>query len=297
MQYIGTIASGNPQTVIWELHCDAVSENTLTVTAVGWDANLPRTDPRAYLEAEGSTDIRQAYLIDLWGPYEVWDDCTGDYIQGDGWNQISLMVRPDDTSIGSVLWGLEDKVLSVWYYDASTEEWGGTWLSATWDGTQWIGDLTTMEDGKGYWIQVTEDCTIALVGDARTLAPPQVGPYVPASYRVYKGWNLVGFSSLMPMPLNEYFFSLYYNDILKKVWWWGSGPWYSWSLLDDVISIECYDYDYYMIDISPSTATSPSYDLPDYWLNPGQGFWIWVADDSEIVVTCTQDMGGPCDLP
>jgi hypothetical protein len=253
--------------VSWELHCDALGDVIISVTADGIDVASGQLLSVLGNITPDSVTVHQRYLVDLWGP--EWDPT----VNPDGWNQISLMVRPENTDISVVLDGVKDKVVSVWYYDASTEDWGGTWLSATYDPMTdtWVGDLLTMEDGKGYWIQVTESCIIALVGNP--VAPPEPGPNLPPSYQVYKGWNLVGFSSIVPMPLDEYFFTVYYNDILKKVWWWGSGPWYQWWLPDDII----YDGD---LVIMPSTARV----LSDVELKPGQGYWIWVAEDSEIVV-------------
>jgi hypothetical protein len=266
---------GESDTAKWTMHCEGLGEVTITVKADGIDAQTGK-DLRTEFDPpnveDDSVTIDQRYLVELWGP--EWDP----EVNPDGWNQISLMVRPDNTDIAVVLDGVKDKVVSVWYYDASTEEWGGTWLSATYDaGTDtWSGDLLTMEDGKGYWIQVTESCTIALTGSP--VAPPEPGPNVPPSYQVYKGWNLVGFSSTKPMLLDEYLFTLYYNDILKKLCWWGSGPWYQWWLPDDIVY--CDD-----MVIMPSAARVPS--LVE--LKPGQGYWIWVAEDSEVVVPWDED--------
>jgi hypothetical protein len=264
-------------TVSWELKCTDYGEVTITVTPAGIDENTGRPIIEDNLESDSIT-VKQAYTIDLWGP--KWDPT----INPDGWNQISLMVRPLETDIRDVLDGIKEEVVVVWYYDASVEDWSGetdpdSWLSMTPtydevnDIWSWDGDLFTMEDGKGYWIQVRHNCTLAIIGEP--VAPPEVGPHTPTSYRVYKGWNLVGFSSPESMYLHEYFFTLYLNDILKKVAWWGSGPWYQWWLMDDMV----YDHNIGAV-LMPSTALLPS----NIYLMPGQGYWIWVAEDSEIVV-------------
>jgi hypothetical protein len=260
---------------MWTLHCDGLGDVTITVMPDGNTGGMDlRTEFSPPNVVDDSVTIHQKYLIELWGP--EWDPM----VNPDGWNQISLMVRPDDTDIAVVLDGVKDYVVGVWYYDASTEDWGGEWLAATYDGTDWVGDLLTMEDGKGYWVQVTQNCTIGLTGTP--VVPPELPwlgtPPVPPSYRVYKGWNLVGFSSLESMPLHDYFFTLYYNDILKKVWWWGSGPWYQWWLPDDIVWRDM-DGDGPVL-IMPSVERRPSGTM----LEPGQGYWIWVAEDSEIVV-------------
>jgi len=274
-QSLGVLVPGDSATAMWTLHCDGLGDVQITVMP---DGNTGGLDLRTEFSPPNVTDdtvtVHQKYLIELWGP--EWNPA----VNPGGWNQISLMVRPDDTDIGAVLDGVKDYVVGVWYYDASTEDWGGEWLAATYNGTDWVGDLQTMEDGKGYWVQVTQNCTIGLTGTP--VVPPEPGPVVPPSYRVYKGWNLVGFSSLESMPLDQYFFTLYYNDILKKVWWWGSGPWYQWWLPEDIVW--CGDM---VVDdgggavlIMPSVVRRPSGKM----LQPGQGYWIWVAEDDEIVV-------------
>ena len=269
-QGLMNLEPGHYDTATWTMHCMGLGDVIITVKADGTSGRDLRTGFDPPNVEDDTITVEQRYLIELWGP--EWDP----EINPDGWNQISLMVRPENPDIAAVLDGIKDKVVSVWYYDASTEDWGGTWLSATYNAVTdtWVGDLTAMEDGKGYWVQVTENCTLALTGTPA--APMEPGPNVPPSYRVYKGWNLVGFSATQPMSLDEYFFSLYYNDILKKVWWWGSGPWYQWWLLDDIAYMEGFDGVVWM----PSTAVQPS----EVMLRPGQGYWIWVADDSEIVV-------------
>ncbi|MDY6834752.1 MAG: hypothetical protein SVY53_08165, partial [Chloroflexota bacterium] len=273
------IPMGESQIYMWKLRCNGLGNATITVDSVSGQDDCSGSDiPSDKIELPNSISVNQVYLIELWGP--EWDP----EINPEGWNQISLMVRPDNSAIDQVLGGVQEKVEEVWYYDASTEEWGGTWIGAHWDPDNgWSGELQTIEDGKGYWIKVKENCSISLSG-----APvqPGLGDSVPPSYTVYKGWNLVGFSSLESMGLDEYFYTLYYNDIFKKAWWWGSGPWYEWSLDDDVVRVpveEGWMGDPIMsgeMVIMPSTALMPS----GVSLKPGQGYWIWVADDSEIVV-------------
>jgi|GEM_PF-4469063 len=276
-QSLGVLQAGESATAMWTLHCGGVGDVQITVMPDGNTGGMDlRNDFDPSNVEDDSVTIHQKYVVELWGP--EWNPA----VNPDGWNQISLMVRPDDTDIGEVLDGVKDYVVGVWYYDASTEDWGGEWLLATYDaGTDtWVGDLETMEDGKGYWVQVTQNCTIGLTGTP--VVPPEPGPVVPPSYPVYKGWNLVGFSSLESMPLDEYFFTLYYNDILKKVWWWGSGPWYQWWLPEDIVW--CGDMVVDDVDgavlIMPSVVRRPSGKM----LQPGQGYWIWVAEDGEIVV-------------
>ena len=111
-----------------------------------------------------------------------------------GWNLISLPIVPDDSAIGVVLADVMDNVVSVHHYRAAT----GTWLIyAPPDFTS----LTTMEDGKAYWINMTAGLNLTVVGQA--VAPPGYGPPPPA-YSVVEGWNMVGFRAMEAMKAEEY---------------------------------------------------------------------------------------------
>ena len=111
-----------------------------------------------------------------------------------GWNLISLPVVPDKSAIAQVLAEIKDDVISVHYYRVST----GTWLIYS---PPSFTTLTTMEDGKSYWINMKKDTELTVIGQA--VAPPGYGP-VPPSYPVVKGWNMVGFRSMIDMAANEY---------------------------------------------------------------------------------------------
>lgn len=77
-----------------------------------------------------------------------------------GWNLISLPLIPDSTNIEDVLAGIManiSTVYGVWAYDAETQTWSSyvPYLG---------GDLNTMTDGKGYWIYMTNPCTLTIEG-------------------------------------------------------------------------------------------------------------------------------------
>ncbi|KTB49354.1 hypothetical protein DEALK_02670, partial [Dehalogenimonas alkenigignens] len=111
-----------------------------------------------------------------------------------GWNLVSLTQIPTDPTIGSVLTGISANVISVWYYDASTS----TWLS--YDGPAGAPDtLTTMTDGKGYWVNMAMSATLTITGS--DLPAP---PATPPTYNVVVGWNLIGFKSTASMTASEY---------------------------------------------------------------------------------------------
>ena len=112
-----------------------------------------------------------------------------------GWNLMSLPIVPDEDDIEVVLADIMDDVISVHYYRATT----GTWLIyAPPDFTS----LTTMEDGKAYWINMSAATNLTVVGQA--IAAPGVQGGLPPTYDVVEGWNMVGFKSTENMTAGNY---------------------------------------------------------------------------------------------
>lgn len=141
--------------------------------------------------------------------YTVGDSSGGVSLTG-GWNLISLPVVPFDTSIESVLASLAFPydLISVWCYDCCEGEW------LVYDsGDAGFNTLTTMEDGKAYWVRMrypreqhsdpsisgTYPYALWVFG---TKAPTP--PALPSSYDVCEGWNMVGFRSMEEMAPEDY---------------------------------------------------------------------------------------------
>jgi hypothetical protein len=108
---------------------------------------------------------------------------------GTGWNLISypLVPIPNPPLIGTVLAGISANVNAVWYYDPSVTP--AVWKS--WSPV--VGPtytLTTIEDGKAYWFDMTAPATLAVAG---TIQPAP--PATPRAYAVVPGWNMVGYKS------------------------------------------------------------------------------------------------------
>jgi len=101
----------------------------------------------------------------------------------EGWNLISLPLIPLDSAISAVLAGIMDNVISVWYWNAAAEHWYSFAPGAA-------SDLTSMTDGKAYWINMEAARTLDLAG---TEMPE--GTQLPPAYDVVVGWNMVGFKS------------------------------------------------------------------------------------------------------
>lgn len=115
------------------------------------------------------------------GPYT----CT--IALSSGWNLISFPIIPTDTAIATVLTGVSGTgtATMVKYYDSTESD---DWKSYV-PGSG--GDLTTMSDGKGYWVNMTNSATLTVTG---TSAPTAPNP--PSTYSVITGWNLIGYKSL-----------------------------------------------------------------------------------------------------
>ncbi len=127
-----------------------------------------------------------------------------------GWNLISLPIWPFDTSIESVLASLAFPydLISVWYYDCCE----GEWLVYD-NGDTGFKTLTTMEDGRAYWIRMrypeeqhsdpsvsgTYPYALWVFG---TKAP--MPPGLPSSYDVCSGWNMIGFRATEKMAPGDY---------------------------------------------------------------------------------------------
>jgi hypothetical protein len=117
-------------------------------------------------------------------------DTTIDLVAG--WNLVSLQKIPSNSAIETVLADVLANVQAVWSYNAATSTWS-SWAPAA------PSSLTTMTDGKGYWIQMSQPGTITVTG-VDLPAPPQTPP----TYSVSVGWNLIGFKSTTGMTAAEY---------------------------------------------------------------------------------------------
>jgi hypothetical protein len=146
-----------------------------------------------------------------------------------GWNLISLPLIPLDSSINAVLAGILDKVISVWHWDAAAKRWYSFAPGAS-------SDLTSMRDGKAYWINMKAAQTLNLAGREMP-----VGSQLPPSYDVVVGWNMVGFKSIA-------------NNVTAKGYLGGT----------EYVRI------YYFESGTWKSIPSPYEDL----LKPGLGYWV-----------------------
>lgn len=114
-----------------------------------------------------------------------------------GWSLISLPLIPTCTNIESVLAPILDKVEAVWYYTGGAS---GTWLSYKPGLPSSPTRLTTMEDGKAYWINLSGNATLTIQG-RKYFCPP--GVMLP-TYSYVAGWNMVGYKSTAEKQVGTY---------------------------------------------------------------------------------------------
>lgn len=136
---------------------------------------------------------------------------TGEYVGLDiGWNLISLSKEPPDKTISTVLDTIIDKVISVW-----------TYMDGQWQvydpANPGFNDLTTMEPGRGYWINISKSAALAVSGNAPS-----------ASVDLSDGWNLLGYNSGTAQPVAEALVSI--NEKYISVWAYLDGA--GWRVYD-----------------------------------------------------------------
>jgi hypothetical protein len=202
-------------TVEWALNVGSNPEEiglTWDTSAVPQDVPLWMTGTGVQVDMKDvSNTVLPAGTHDLTISTELPAPC-GTVPLDEGWNLISLPLIPDDTNIETVLAGVSSNVATVWHYDAGTATWS-SWAPV------WGGDLLTMEDGKGYWIQMNAADTLIVEGVELPL-PPEVPP----TYPVFEGWNLIGFKSCTPRTASDYLaaivgkWTVMYDGQGQRVW-------------------------------------------------------------------------------
>ena len=189
-----------------------------------------------------------------------------------GWNLISFPLVPRDKDTkdiladGLLLYG-EDAtppgegqgaLIDIIYgYD---DDWSGDWSS-------WIpsdttdrkgsGSLTTMEDGRSYWVSVKEGLHDVLIIEGDILLPPSDGIPVPPVYEVDPKWNLAGYKSILRRRMFEYLQALpdaSENNTMIFTW-------------------DPEEQNYIML--------SPE----DYFPGPGYGFWLFWPESEDAYYT------------
>jgi len=162
-----------------------------------------------------------------------------------GWNLISLPLMSEDTSISSVLSPISGNYSIVWAYNASNtaDHWKKFDPSAPFG-----NDLTSMEPGKGYWIMMTNNDILPIIGT------------VPESIDLKIGWNLMGYNSPASQPITDALSSI--NGNYSIVW--------AYNANDTADHWKKYD---------PSAPFGNDLSI----MEPGNGYWIMMILDDILL--------------
>ncbi|HHT9121832.1 MAG TPA: Ig-like domain-containing protein [Candidatus Wunengus sp. YC63] len=158
-----------------------------------------------------------------------------------GWYLISLTSQPVDTNITTVLSPLAGKYKTVWNYS------DGAW-KVYYPDNPGFSDLSAIEAGKGYWIEMKEAANFSTKGST-------VGGQ---SLSLVKGWNLVGLNSTESITPSDAFASIAGRYL--SVWAYIDGVWKSYDPnnagASDLTTIEP-GYGYWIKAIMDTTWTLP----------------------------------------
>ncbi|RLC16296.1 MAG: hypothetical protein DRI57_11460 [Deltaproteobacteria bacterium] len=150
-----------------------------------------------------------------------------------GWNLISLPVSPLSDAVSQVLAPISGAYASVWSYRK------GIWKMYTPEAPG-ISDLTSLEAGWGYWINMNRSESLTISGTA----PSDLVEFE-------SGWNLIGYNSLNTQDTRQVFSSI--SGKYVSVWAFMDGTW------------KVYDSE------NPGLS-----DLTE--IKPGYGYWVNVKD-------------------
>ncbi len=175
----------------------------------------------------------------------------------EGWNLISLPLIPDDDTIDVVLADISDSVTMVeYYYNNGPEDQGWLWYQP---GVA-ESTLTTMEDGKGYWVNMSSPATLTITGSQ--MPPP---PALPPTYAVAEGWNLIGFKSTAAMDNDVYLVNLGVDIGYTILWGYEPDEGY---------------FNVHPMNEHPDVADSAIGDM-EVW----HGYWLWATESGIIIPT------------
>lgn len=157
-----------------------------------------------------------------------------------GLNLISLPLGPLNPSISALTEQLSPCLLQVLTYAKDAEGYD-TWLYYD-PSFPDQNTLSTMEAGKGYWVDMACPGEMTVVGN-RTTNPIALTP----------GLNLVGYNSLTPLPISEALTSI--ANQYSMIWAYGNDEW---------------------LFYDPNDQTGGTLQV----LTPGTGYWIEAAEET-----------------
>jgi len=152
-----------------------------------------------------------------------------------GWNLISLPKNPEALDVLGVMRMVGDNLNSVWTYEE------GIWKRYDLTGPSFLNDLSALEPGKGYWIDMkSSDRLDDLYVTGRELTDKSIS--------LASGWNLVGYNSLSSMSITDAMNSVAGN--WNSIWTYEDGDWKRYDL------------------------SGPDFLNDPIVMEPGKGYWI-----------------------
>ena len=163
-----------------------------------------------------------------------------------GWNLISIPVQLPDNTLDAAFQPIAGQYSSVWAYDAENSKWERYVVG----GPDFLNSLETIEQGRGYWVQMA-DSAILTVGGQRAVDEP---------IQLKLGWNLVGYNSATAQSLEDALSSVAGN--YSSVW----------------------TYDATTGEWKRHVVGGPGFLNNLETMEPGRGYWI------DVVVDCIWDV-------
>jgi hypothetical protein len=238
------------------------AETTIQGAGISFDGT---TNTATVTLPAGTLQSNTVYTVKVIGIADKAGNSIGDYGSDDswqfttatgysisltsGWNLISLPVTPTTwRSIPDTLASIAGKVNRIWTYDAPA----GKWLVYNTDpSVPSDANFTSLEAGRGYWIDMNSSGTLTGSGTLYEQLVPSGGQ--PSSQlpqvQLAEGWNLIGYYQLP----GETTASI--ADALSKL----SGAWSGAG--SDVIAF------------TPNTLQPLT---PILVMEPGKGYWIYM---------------------
>lgn len=162
----------------------------------------------------------------------------------EGWNLVSFSNLYFSIPVEDAFASINGSCEKVYAYAPDAGE--DPWLCYVPGGDPAANTLTTVDGKHGYWVHVTQECTLALDG-----TPPAM-PVI----SLYEGWNLVSFPKMDPQDISE-----------------SLG-----SISDQVTLVYTEDKD--MGGWKKYNPSAPPWTNKLTTFNPGEGYWIKVSSNT-----------------
>jgi hypothetical protein len=193
----------------------------------------------------------------LQGASAIQPNATQTITLNSGWNLISIQVGTAPLPVASFQAALSDpsRLIEMWGYDPTgNPNTPGVWRTFQPATPAFPSDLSTLELGRGYWVNVSQTTTLTLIGI------PWDG-----SVSLVKGWNLVGFPGL----------SLGATEVIDLSAVFGTG-------FDRIQQVWTFDAAGQRFTGYDLTAIPALRELAS--IRPGVGYWVYSIADTALVL-------------